>query len=218
MSPSTHTSLTQTYFTAVQAIHLIGGLEPAQSVLIHAGSSGVGQAAIQVARYGGASKIFTTAGSDAKCDLCKSLGADFAINYRSGEDFAAVIERETQGKGVNLIIDLVGQSYWHRTTASAAMEGKIVLVAAMSGSVIEEFNLRALLNKRLWVMATTLRTRSAEYQGTLRDVFVQKALPHLAKGEMKVTVDQVFPWTEIGAAHKKMESNTHAGKLICRVE
>ncbi|KAI1490523.1 hypothetical protein F5X96DRAFT_694500 [Biscogniauxia mediterranea] len=208
MSYERAAGIPETYFTALQAIHLVGGLEPGQSVLIHAGASGVGQAAIQLARFGGASKIFTTAGTDAKCELCKSLGATFAINYRTGEDFAKVIERETQGKGVNLIIDLVGQEYWHR----------IVLVAAMSGSIIEGFNLRALLNKRLWVLATTLRTRDADYQGKLRDIFVAKALRHLAKGTMKVTIDEVFPWSQVAAAHKKMESNANAGKLICTVE
>ncbi|KAI0904538.1 hypothetical protein F4823DRAFT_634187 [Ustulina deusta] len=219
----------ETYFTAIQALHLVGGLEPEQSVLIHAGASGVGQAAIQIARFGGASKIFTTAGTDAKCALCKYLGADFAINYRTGEDFSRVIERETEGKGVNLIIDLVGRDYWHRNspllshagkgnTASAAMEAKIVLVAAMSGNMIEGFNLRALLNKRLWVLATTLRTRDADYQAKLKNVFLEKALPHLAKGTMTVTVHKVFPWSELAAAHKMMETNTNAGKLICIVE
>ncbi|KAI5920241.1 hypothetical protein F4810DRAFT_683978, partial [Camillea tinctor] len=217
MSYETAAGIPETYFTAIQAIHLVGGLEPGQSVLIHAGASGVGQAAIQLAYFGGASKIFTTAGTDAKCKLCKSLGATFAINYRTGEDFAKVIERETQEKGVDLIIDLVGQEYWHRNTASAAMEAKIVLVAAMSGSVVEGFNLRALLNKRLWVLATTLRTRSADYQGKLKDIFVTKALPHLTKGTMKVTVDEVFSWARVSEAHKKMESNANAGKLICTV-
>ena len=197
---------------------MVGALEKGQSVLIHAGASGVGQAAIQIARHGGASAIFTTAGTDTKCQLCKSLGADYAINYRTDEDFAAVVARETGGRGVDLIVDLVGQEYWHRNTASAAMEAKIVLVAAMSGSVIENFNLRALLNKRLWVLATTLRTRSAEYQGKLRDAFVEKALPHLAAGSMTVTVDEVFSWTRVGDAHKKMESNANAGKLICLVD
>ena len=207
----------ETYFTAIQAIHLVGGLEKGQSVLIHAGASGVGQAAIQVARMGGASKIVTTAGTDEKCNLCRSLGADIAVNYNK-EDFAEVIKKELGGKGINLIIDLVGQSYWHRNTDSAAMEGKIVLVAAMSGSMIEGFNLRALLNKRLWVLATTLRTRNAEYQGKLRDKFVEVAMENLRQGKMKVTIDKVYPWMEITEAHKRMESNANAGKLICLVE
>jgi NADPH:quinone reductase-like Zn-dependent oxidoreductase len=207
----------KTYFTAIQALHLVGGLKAGQSVLIHAGASGVGQAAIQVARVGGASRIFATAGTDEKCSLCRSLGADVAVNYRS-QDFAEVIKKETKGRGIDLIIDLVGRDYWHRNTASAAMDSKIVLVAAMSGSIIEDFNLRALLNKRIWVLATTLRTRDAEYQGRLRDEFVTLALDHLAAGRMKITVDKVFPWSETSEAHKRMEANINAGKIICTVD
>ncbi|OBT68074.1 hypothetical protein VE03_01495 [Pseudogymnoascus sp. 23342-1-I1] len=217
MSFETAAGIPETYFTAIQAIHLVGGLEPGQSVLIHAGASGVGQAAIQVAKLGGASKVIVTAGTDAKCDLCRSLGADVAVNYRT-EKFADVVERETGGTGINLIIDLVGQNYWHANTASAAKEGKIVLVAAMSGSIIDGFDLRALLNKRLWVLATTLRTRDSTYQGKLRDKFVDVALDNLRTGSMRITVDKVFPWSKIAEAHKRMEANTNAGKLICVVE
>ncbi|KAL5352773.1 hypothetical protein ACLOAV_002721 [Pseudogymnoascus australis] len=217
MSFETAAGIPETYFTAIQAIHLVGGLEPGQSVLIHAGASGVGQAAIQVAKLGGASKVIVTAGTDAKCDLCRSLGADVAINYHT-ENFADVVERETGGAGINLIIDLVGQNYWHANTASAAKEGKIVLVAAMSGSIIDGFDLRALLNKRLWVLATTLRTRDSTYQGKLRDKFVDVALDNLRTGRMRITVDKVFPWGDIAEAHKRMEANTNAGKLICVVE
>lgn len=177
----------------------------------------MGQAAIQVAKLGGASKVIVTAGTDAKCDLCRTLGADVAVNYRT-EKFADVVERETAGAGINLIVDLVGQSYWHANTASAAKEGKIVLVAAMSGSIIDGFDLRALLNKRLWVLATTLRTRDATYQGKLRDKFVEVALENLRTGRMRITVDKVFPWRDISEAHKRMEANTNAGKLICVVE
>lgn len=155
--------------------------------------------------------------------MCRRLGADHAINYKdtsssSSLDFAAVVHKKTAGKGVDLIIDLVGQAYWHRNTASAAMEGTIVLVAAMSGSVIEQFDLRALLNKRLALRATTLRTRDADYQARLRDEFVNRALPQLAAGTMGVTVDEVYSWQRVGEAHKKMEANTNAGKLICLVD
>lgn len=222
----THLTTEQTFFTALQAVHHVGGIKPGETVLIHAGASGVGQAAIQVARHAGASTIFATAGTDAKCQLCRQLGADHAINYKdeSSPDFSDVVARETDGKGVDLIIDLVGQSYWHRNTASAAMEGRIVIVAAMSGSMIEGFNLRALLNKRLSVLATTLRTRNAAYQGQLRDVFVEKVVPKLAgagrdeRASMGVTVDEVFSWQRVGEAHKKMEANVNAGKLICVVD
>lgn len=98
------------------------------------------------------------------------------------------------------------------------MEGRIVIVATMSGAIVDKFSFRDLMNKRLWVMTTTLRTRPASYQKELRDVVVKKVLPHFAKGEIKVTVDEIFPWSKIGSAHKKMESNTHAGKLICNVQ
>lgn len=196
----------------------MGNLQHGQTVLVHAGASGVGQAVIQVARHGGAKTIFATAGTDAKVDLCKSLGADFICNYRKGEDFAEVVTRETGGHGVDLIIDLVGHDYWDRNVASLAMDSRIVLVALMSGGVINEFNLRELMNKRIWVMATTLRTRSKEYQEALRDRFVQLALPALADGTMHITVDRVYPWKQVGEAHKRMEANANAGKLICVVD
>ena len=187
-------------------------------MLIHAGASGVGQSAIQIAKVGGASKIFTTAGSDQKCDLCRSLGADVAVNYRSGEDFAEVVKRETNGRGVDLIIDLVGRDYFHQNMASAAMDSRMVLVAALSGSKVDDFDLRALLNKRIWLLATTLRTRSADYQGQLRDLFAEKVLPHLRTGEVKTTVDKVYSWTQVTDAHKRLETSVNAGKIICVVD
>ena len=204
----------ETFLTSTQAIHLLGDLQSGQTVLIHAGASGVGQSAIQIARVGGASKVFTTAGTDEKCELCKSLGADFAINYRT-KDFASIIERQTEGRGVDLIIDLVGRDYWHKNMQVAAMDSRMVLVAAMSGSVIEGFNLRDLLNKRMWVMATTLRTRDASYQEKLRDIFVDKIMPYLDKGKMRPVIDKVYSWTQVSEAHKRMESNANAGKIIC---
>jgi NADPH:quinone reductase-like Zn-dependent oxidoreductase len=195
----------------------VGAIQPGQTVLIHAEASGVGQAAIQVSRSGGASKIFATAGTDEKCALCKSLGAGFVVNYRS-QDFAKVIQKETDGQGINLIIDLVGRDYWHRNTTCASKDSKIVIVAAMSGSIIDKFDIRVLLNKRIWVLATTLRTRDSEYQGRLRDEFVRLAMDHLAAGRMRITVDKLFPWTKISAAHKRMEANINAGKIISVVD
>ncbi|ETS74675.1 hypothetical protein PFICI_13159 [Pestalotiopsis fici W106-1] len=214
----TAAGIPETYFTAIQAVHLVGALQSGQDVIVHAGASGVGQAVIQVAKHGGARTVFTTAGSDAKTELCKSLGANFACNYRKDEDFAQVVGRETKGRGVDLIIDLVGHDYWDRNIASLAMDSKIVLVALMSGGVIDEFNLRKLMNKRIWVMATTLRTRSKEYQKQLRDRFVELALPGLADGTMRITVDKVYSWKQVGEAHKRMEANVNAGKIICVVD
>ncbi|KAJ5729541.1 quinone oxidoreductase [Penicillium malachiteum] len=208
----------ETFFTAIQAIFLVGDLKPGQTVLIHAGASGVGQSAIQLAKVGGASKIFTTAGSEEKCDLCKSLGADVAVNYRSGDDFAETVERETNGRGVDLIVDLVGRNYFHQNMKSAAMDSRMVIVAAMSGSKVDDFDIRSLMNKRIWLMATTLRTRDATYQGQVRDTFLEKVMPHLVSGEIKVTVDKVYSWNEVSEAHKRLESNVNAGKIICTID
>ena len=206
----------ETFFTAIQAVHLVGDMQPGQTVLIHAGASGVGQSAIQVAKVAGASKIFTTAGTDEKCELCKSLEAGFAINYRTS-DFVEVIQEVTNGRGVDFIVDLVGRDYWHKNIRVAAMDSRIVIVALMSGSQIDNFNMRDLLNKRICLMTTTLRTRNAEYQRRLRDSFVEKMMPHLASGKVKAVVDKVYDWTEVSNAHKRMESNVNTGKIICVV-
>lgn len=198
-------------------MHLVGGMERGQTVLIHAGASGVGQAAIQVAKIGGASKVIVTAGSDEKCKICKNLGADVAVNYRK-EDFAPVCMEETDGKGINLIIDLVGRDYWERNIQVAAMEGKIVIVALMSGSKIENFDLRKLMNKRMALLTTTLRTRPKEYQEKLKNKFLEECMKHFEDGKMRITVDAVYPWTQVSEAHKRMEANISAGKIICTIE
>lgn len=195
----------------------MGCMEKGQTVLIHAGASGVGQAAIQVAKMGGASKVIVTAGSDEKCKICRDLGADVAVNYRK-EDFAPICMDETGGKGINLIIDMVGRDYWLRNTQIAAVEGKIVVVAAMSGSKIETFDMRQLMNKRLWLLTTTLRTRSKEYQEKLRDKFVSDCMKHFEDGTMRITIDAVYTWTQVSEAHKRMEANISAGKIICTVD
>lgn len=101
---------------------------------------------------------------------------------------------------------------------SAAMDSRMVLVATLSGSKVDDFDLRALLNKRIWLMATTLRTRDAAYQGQVRDVFLEKVMPHLESDEVRVTVDQVYSWTDVSDAHKRLESNVNAGKIICKVD
>lgn len=208
----------QTYFTAAQAIHLVGSLQPGQNVLIHAGASGVGQSAIQLAKVHGANQIFVTAGSDEKCRLCKDLGADFAINYRSSEDFAEVIARETHGQGVDLIVDMVGAAYWARNVASAALDARIVIIASLSGSKIPDFDLSKLQRRRISVLTTTLRSRSPEYQLSVRNFFHDRILPHLVSGRIKMTIDKVYSWKDIVNAHKRMEANANAGKIVCRVE
>lgn len=193
-------------------------MKPNANVLIHAGASGVGQSAIQVARLAGANKIFTTAGTPAKCELVKSLGADFAINYRAGETFADVVARETDGQGVDLIVDLVGADYWAGNVASAAVDSRIVIIAMMSGGKIPDFDMRPLLTKRVWICTTTLRVRSVEYQAGVKDFFEKSILPALAEKKIKTVIDKVFSWKQIGEAHERMENNVSAGKIICVID
>lgn len=201
----------------MQAVHLVGNLQKGQSVLIHAGASGVGISAIQIARMGGASKIIATAGSDDKCRLCESLGADVGVNYKK-EDFAEVVKREVGEKGVNLIVELVGRDYWEKNYACVAKEGKMVIVAQLSGSIIDKFDLRVFQQKLLTISGTTLRNRPAEYQNNLRDRFVDTCMQHFKDGKMSVPIDKVFPWTQVIDAHKRMEANINAGKIICTVD
>ncbi|KAE8441472.1 hypothetical protein EG329_004928 [Mollisiaceae sp. DMI_Dod_QoI] len=134
-------SLPEVFFTSVQAMRLVSGLKSGENVLIHAGASGVGLATIQVAKLFGANKVFVTAGSEEKCQLCKSLGANFAINYRS-DDFAKVIRQETGGRGVDVILDMVGANYWTRNVDSAALDARIVVIAYLSGNKIVDFDMR----------------------------------------------------------------------------
>lgn len=197
---------------------MVGSISPNANVLIHAGASGVGQSAIQLARLAGANKIFTTAGTPDKCELVKSLGADFAINYRAGEDFAETVARETDGQGVDLIVDLIGTDYWERNVKSAAVDSRIVIIALMSGSKIPNFDMRPLLTKRAWICTTTLRVRQPEYQVKVKEFFVENILPALAERKIKTVVDKVYNWSQIGEAHERMEANQNSGKIICTVD
>ncbi|OJJ46216.1 hypothetical protein ASPZODRAFT_133221 [Penicilliopsis zonata CBS 506.65] len=208
---------TETCFTAFQALSFVGGFQSGQSVLVHAGASGVGQAAIQIAKLLGASKVFTTAGSDAKCKQSLELGADVAVNYRT-EDFSKVVEKETNGRGVDLIIDLIGRDYWHKNMASAAPDGKLVLVSMMSGPIVDNLDLRVLLTKRLSIMATTLRIRDKEYKSRLCNAFIEQVLPHFEARRIRTIVDSVYPWTQVADAHKRMEQNLNSGKIICAID
>ena len=206
----------ETYYTALQAVDLLGDVQKGKTVLIHAGASGVGLSAIQIAKTLGASKVFATAGSDEKCKICESVGADVGINYKT-TDFATVIEKETNGKGVDIIVDMVGRDYWARNIQIAGVDSRIVIVAMLSGGQIDDFNLRQLMGKRIGILTTTLRTREVDYQINLRNRFVERMLPALANGEAKTIVDKVYDWKNVSEAHKRMEANANAGKIICTI-
>ena len=186
-------------------------LKPGERVLVHGGSSGIGVNAIQLL-FGRGHEVFTTAGSEAKCRACVALGAKRAINYKS-EDFVAVIEAETKGQGVNVILDMVGGDYIQRNMAAAAMWGRIINIAYQKGPKAE-INFMPLLIKRLSLMATTLRNRSASEKAAIRDALLKEVWPLVAAGKIKPVVEARLGLGEAQKAHEIMAGSGHIGKIL----
>lgn len=187
-----------------------------ESLLIHAAGSGVGVAAIQIAKVMGAASVIGTAGSDEKIARAKALGMDVGANYNT-EDFADVALAATGGRGVDVVVDVIGATYWEGNMKALAPKGRMVLVGLMGGAVTQA-NLGMLLAKRLQVRGTTLRARPIEEKGAATRAFEKSILPHLASGRVKVIVDRVFPLAEAAAAHAYMESNANFGKIVLAVD
>ncbi|KAL8825966.1 MAG: hypothetical protein Q9170_007589 [Blastenia crenularia] len=206
----------ETWITATQAMYLIGEFAPGKTILWHAGASSVSIAGIQLSKGDKAGAIFVTAGSQEKIDFCvKELGATAGFNYHT-QDWAKEVLAATNGKGVDIIVDFVGQNYFQGNLDAAAKDGRIVHLGAMSGTKLPAgVDIGAFVRKRVRFEGSSLRSRDEEYQGRLRNTLVEHALPLIKKGEMKVYVEKVFPWEEIVQAHKLMESNTTKGKIIC---
>lgn len=213
--------LPEVWFTAIQALYLVGGLDRTKKerVLIHAGASGVGLAAIQLCRDAGCSKIYATAGSPEKLKLCEKMGATKAINYKK-EDFGEVISKDGENDEagtVDLILDFIGANYWDSNMLVSARDCRIVYLATLSGSK-KEVDITQILYKRLRIQGTTLRSRDAEYQGKLRAKFEELALPLLTKGSFLAHIDKVYNWEQIKEAQTRMETNSgDGGKIICKV-
>jgi putative PIG3 family NAD(P)H quinone oxidoreductase len=205
----------EAFLTAFQALFRLGRLKPGRQVLIHAGASGVGTAAIQMAKGLGA-VVHVTAGSPAKLAFCMQLGATTAIHYRE-ESFADKVLSSTSGKGVDLIIDFVGAPYWEQNIRSLAMDGRIVLLATMGGDRIPDFSLRDLFRKRGSLITSTLRSRSLDYKIRLCREFHEFAEPLFIVGRLHPVVDRIFDWTEVSNAHRYMEENRNMGKIVLRV-
>ncbi|KAI7903112.1 uncharacterized protein BX663DRAFT_509597 [Cokeromyces recurvatus] len=212
-------SIPETWFTAYQALFFVGEMQKGQDVLIHAGASGVGIAAIQLAKEAGANRIYVTVGSEEKVKFCESIGATKAINYKT-ENWSEVILKETDKKGVNVLIDFIGKNYWNQNIEVLGVDGHMVILAFMSGTLIENFDITALLRKRLRIEGSNLRARSLTYQAKLRDaIYENVVLKHFAQkdGILKVFVDKVYDWEDIIDAHKYLESNQSKGKIVVKV-
>ena len=206
----------EAFCTAYDALVLQGGLREGQSVLIHAAGSGVGTAAIQIARTFGASRVFGTA-SAGKLELLeeRGLSLDVPIDYRK-ESFRDVIRRDTDGKGIDLILDLVGATYWTDNIASLKTRGRIVLVGLVGGTMAQ-LNLGVLLRRRLHVIGTVMRSRNAEEKSALAEAARENLLPRFESGELFPVVDRVFDLHDAAEAHAYMEDNQNAGKVVLRV-
>ncbi len=207
-------AIPEVFLTAFQALVLIGKIEGGDTVLIHAGASGVGTAAIQIARVYGAVPIVTA--SAQKHEACLSLGAVLAIDYKN-DDFAERVTSFTEGVGANLIVDFIGAPYLEANIRAAAVDGRIVLLGLMGGATAEVLALGPLFRKRLTITASTLRNRPLSYKIDLVSRFADTLMPMFASGKITPVIDTVTDWENVVDAHRRMESNQNTGKIVLRV-
>jgi len=208
-------ALPETFFTVWANLFMMAGLKSGETVLIHGGTSGIGTTAIQLAKAIGAT-VYATAGSDEKARACEGLGAKRGINYRT-EDFAEVIKADTDGNGVNVILDMIAASYFERNIASLAKDGRRSIIALLGGAVAEMVNLAPIMVKRLHIMGSTMRPRTAQEKQAIRDELQAKVWPLLEFGVVSPVIHEVFPLSEVAKAHKLMETSDHIGKIMLTV-
>ncbi len=207
--------LPETFMTVWHNVFERGALKAGEVLLVHGGSSGIGTTAIQLAAHFGA-RVFATAGSDEKCAYCESLGAERAINYKI-QSFADEVKAATEGRGANVILDMVGGDYVKDNIASAAADGRIVQIAFLKGSKVQ-VDLMPVMLKRLTLTGSTLRPRTPEFKAHLTGELERKVWPLLENGAVKVVVANSFPLAEAAEAHRLMESSGHMGKIVLLVE
>ncbi len=204
----------ETAFTVWHNVFERGGLKAGEWLMVHGGTSGIGVMAVQLAKARGAN-VIATAGSDEKCRACRKLGADWAVNYRD-QDFAEVVKEATGGKGVDVILDMVGGDYVERNIRCAAEDARIVNIAYQQGSKVTVDMIRVML-KRLTLTGSTLRIRSSEVKAGIAKNVETHVSPLLAERRIKVVVDHTFPLREAAEAHRRLESSTHIGKIVLTV-
>ncbi|MCW3477133.1 NAD(P)H-quinone oxidoreductase [Limobrevibacterium gyesilva] len=208
-------ALPETYFTVWANLFMLGRLARGESTLIHGGTSGIGVTAIQLAKEFG-STVYATAGSEAKTEACRRLGADAAINYRNA-DFLEQIKTLTDGRGVDVVLDMVGAPYFPRNLRCLALDGRLVQIAFLEGSKIDGFDLMPIMTRRLTVTGSTMRPRTTAQKGAIAAELRAKVWPVLDAGRCGPVIHQVFPLAEAAAAHALMESSAHIGKIVLHV-
>jgi NADPH2:quinone reductase len=204
-------AIPETYFTVWTNVFDRGGLKAGEALLVHGGASGIGTTAIQLAKAFGARVIVTVGASD-KAQDCLRLGADLAINYRD-EDFVAATLAATEGRGADLILDMIGGDYVARNYAAAAVEGRIVQIALLRGRKVE-IDLHVVMAKRLTHTGSTLRPRTVAQKATIAEALRDKVWPLLAAGRCKPVIDSTFPLAQAAAAHRRIEDGAHVGKIV----
>lgn len=208
-------SLPENWFTVWTNIHDRGRLQAGESILIHGGASGIGVAAIQCAQALGAAKIYVTAGTPDKVKFCEGFGATAGINYRT-EDFGARIAELTGGRGVDVILDMVGGSYLPRNIRALADDGRLVVIA-LQGGVKGEADLNQILRRRLVITGSTLRPRPVAFKGAIAAALEARIWPRFAAGGLKAVIDSRFPLADAAAAHARLEQGDHIGKVLLTI-
>jgi len=205
-------AIPETFFTVWTNVFERARFQPGESILIHGGSSGIGTTAIQLCRALGAQQIFATAGSVEKCRACEALGATRGIDYKI-MDFLKVVREMTAGRGVDVVLDMVGGEYVQKNLSALAMEGRLVNVAYLKGAKVE-LNLAPIMMKRLTVTGSTLRPRTVDQKGAIAAALHRTVWPLLEKKKVKPVIYRTFPLKEAAAAHRLMETSEHIGKIV----
>ena len=204
----------ETYFTVWNNVFERGALEAGDWFLVHGGTSGIGTTAIQLAKAFGA-RVVATAGSADKCQVCRDLGADVAVNYKT-DDFVAVVKDATGGHGIDVTLDMVGAEYTERNIAAAAEDGRIVQIATLGGPMTT-FTLPRLMMKRLTLTGSTLRPRTREVKARFARALEKQVWPLIESGRVKIVMDSTFPLANAADAHRRMETSQHVGKIVLTV-
>ena len=206
--------LPETFFTVWTNVFDRGRLQQGEWFLVHGGTSGIGTTAIQLAAVRGA-RVIATAGSDEKCAVCRRLGAEQAVNYKTA-DFADAVRDITGGRGVDLVLDIVGGDYLARNIATLAMDGRLVQIGTMGGAKAQ-INLVPVLQRRLTITGSTLRGRSTDEKGAIARALEREVWPLLSSGRVRPVIDRTYPLVQAAEAHRRLESSAHVGKLVLTV-
>ena len=208
-------AMPETFFTVWDNVFVRGRLASGETLLVHGGAGGIGTTAIQLARAFGA-RVIATAGSAEKCAACERLGAERAVNYRS-EDFVAAAHALTGGRGVDVVLDIVGGDYLARNVDALARDGRLVQIGLQAGPKAK-INLLPILQRRLTLTGSTLRPRSVEEKGAIAQALGDQVWPIVERGALAPVIDSIFPLARAAEAHAAMEASSHVGKLVLEVE